>query len=324
MMIVYMKSYQCAFNAFERAGYSRTDAVRLMRSAVQLAIEAKLEHEQSSTNSKKTNQVATIALSLGPYGATLHPAQEFDGFYPPPYGPKEFIIDGENCNTFSPSEVEKDHMAEQALEDFHFERLKVFASDETVWKGIDLLVFETVPLVREIRAIRGAMKRLAEHLQVASLSANMKPWWVSTVWPGGIFPQERTPGGSRLDVDDVIFALLSNHDESPAPHGIGINCTELRDLKMVVKKFGQAVTNMHQIGKIYLVLYPNGGNEYDGVNHTWKITEDTTHSSSEWGASLARIVRHEMETGFWRGLVAGGCCKTGPSHIKSLQSAVLH
>jgi homocysteine S-methyltransferase len=53
-----------------------------------------------------TSSDIIIALSLGPYGASLFPAQEFEGFYPPPYGPKAYSASEMNCNSFG-NEIKK-------------------------------------------------------------------------------------------------------------------------------------------------------------------------------------------------------------------------
>ncbi|KAJ6616686.1 hypothetical protein B0H10DRAFT_2036588 [Mycena sp. CBHHK59/15] len=64
-----------------------------------------------------------IALSLGPFGAGLSPAQEFDGFYPPPYGPSAYSEASLNRNAFAAGEEAQEAEATEALARFHFDRL---------------------------------------------------------------------------------------------------------------------------------------------------------------------------------------------------------
>ena len=59
----------------------------------------------------------------------MNPAQEFDGFYPPPYGPKTYSAGGNNTNAFPPEDVDQEKGAEDALCSFHLDRLKLFVDD---------------------------------------------------------------------------------------------------------------------------------------------------------------------------------------------------
>lgn len=280
-----------------------------MRKAISLAGKARRQYG-NSRNIK-------IALSLGPYGASMTTAQEFSGFYPPPYGPKAFSPSEKNTNAFDDDDERdaKEREAQRALEEFHFQRLKVFADDPDSWEGIDLIAFETVPLVREIRAIRGAMRRLLNITQIIS-----KSWWISTVWPDGKYPEESTPGGERLGVEEVVSALLSDAQGTPAPDGIGVNCTDLKHLGVIIKGIRDNVMLIRPNLKPFLVLYPNGGITYNTVNRSW-VGESPVASEQRaiWAERLASIGKKEQESGVWTSVVIGGCCKTGPEHIAELR-----
>ena len=63
-------SYQASIQGFLNEGYSRDDAVRLMRKSVQLAHEARNDHGQG-----------LVALSMGCYGAVLANGAEYTGNY---------------------------------------------------------------------------------------------------------------------------------------------------------------------------------------------------------------------------------------------------
>ncbi|KAF9049709.1 hypothetical protein BJ165DRAFT_940429 [Panaeolus papilionaceus] len=153
-----------------------------MRKAVTLAMEVRrkrLDHIMCV----RTN--VRIALSLGPFGATLNPTQEFNGFYPPPYGPKGYAEGDVNMNSFTHGMDEI--LAVKELASFHFDRLQIFASDDT-WSSIHCIAIETVPLVREVVAIREAFNRLHEYLRVSGKP--LKPWWISFVFPDAIPVQQ--------------------------------------------------------------------------------------------------------------------------------------
>lgn len=277
-----------------------------MRKAISLAGNARRQYGNSRS--------VKIALSLGPYGASMTTAQEFTGFYPPPYGPKAFSPSEKNTNAFDDDDERdaKEREAQRALEEFHFQRLKVFADDPDSWEGIDLIAFETVPLVREIRAIRGAMLNITPIIS--------KSWWISTVWPDGKYPEESTPGGEGLGVEEVVSALLSDAQGTPAPDGIGVNCTDLKHLGVIIKGIRDNVMLIRPNLKPFLVLYPNGGITYDTVNRSW-VGESPVASEQRaiWAKRLESIGKEEQESGVWTFVAIGGCCKTGPEHIEELR-----
>ena len=120
-------------------GYTRQEAENAMRHAVELAADA----IRASPASGK----AKIALSLGAYGATLSPSQEYSGNYPV---------------TMS---------TERALRDWHAERLDVFKSEPDTWEEVQYVAFETIRIPTEILTIRQSAKDIG------------KKWWVSCVVP---------------------------------------------------------------------------------------------------------------------------------------------
>ena len=290
-----------------------------MRKAVALA--ARARQQQCEIGEKKVK----IALSLGPFGASMTTAQEFTGFYPPPYGPRAFSSSDpeSNTNAFEDGEnedsVHKEKEAERALKAFHLRRLKVFASDPDCWAQIDYIAFETVPLAREIRAIRQAMKDL-----YSSSNVQLKPWWISTVWPDGKFPQERSHGGERLGAEEVVAAFLDDASHIPVPSGIGVNCTDINYLGSVVEKLRVQKEKCRPKDKPSLVLYPNGGIPYDTVNHHWvENPQGDEKIDKAWAERLAKVAGTERASGAWSNIVVGGCCKTGPKHIQELSRLVL-
>ncbi|KAI0829785.1 Homocysteine S-methyltransferase [Trametes gibbosa] len=322
--VILTSTYQCAYNTFERAGYSRQDAVRTMRKSVALAREAKrrfLEepHASDHGNSLPPREVK-IALSLGPYGATLFPAQEFDGFYPPPYGP--VLSDtGERTNTFADTPEGRVHedAAIDALAAFHHERLHAFADDEETWKFIDFVAFETVPLRREIYAIRRAVTQLTNG-GLGNTGLQMKPWWITTDYPDGHFPEMKL-GGGHLTTADVAQAALVE-DRGAVAWGFGINCTGLEFLPVLLKEVHSAAKeHWEKYGeRPWLILYPNRGDVYDPETQSWHQTEK---DGQGWAVGLGGVVLENVCCGCWEGVVAGGCCKTGPTEIAALTKELL-
>lgn len=241
-----------------------------------------------------------IALSVGPFGASLFPAQEFDGFYPPPYGPRAFVEGGDNLNAF-----ERDSLGDaesiEALAQFHFERLSVFASNHESWAIIDCIAFETVPLAREALAIRRA---------VGMLQGAAKPWWITLVFSSGVFPEIKMPVGRHLNVKEVAHSVMAG-DNSPS--AIGFNCTQAEFFPALLAELQMGLDEKER-KELWLVLYPNGGDVYDPINRTWKVRE----KGGDWAKELAKIVEDVREA--WGGIIVGGCCRTGPTDIEQLSN----
>ncbi|TFY82398.1 hypothetical protein EWM64_g1610 [Hericium alpestre] len=329
--IISTSTYQCAFNTFARAGYSVDDAATIMRKAVDLAVEACVIFLKECPDLTKDD--IKIALSLGPYGATLQPTQEFDGIYPPPYGPQGFSQEGPNRNAFTEEEAQKEAIAIDALTDFHLQRLRVFANEVEIWSAIDCVAFETVPLRREMEAIKVAMRLLDHEMAYRPQGFDWKPWWISAVFPSGRSPQEECPGGGKLGIRQVWTTLLREEtgdtsnavERSVVPDGIGINCTGLEYLADLLREGEQTVADvLDDRPKPWLVVYPNGGETYDKASRTWQQSADPSLRSGSWAEAFASIVRESREGDFWPGLIVGGCCKVGPDEIEALVAALSH
>jgi homocysteine S-methyltransferase len=288
-----------------------------MLESVKLADEARerfvAEREDISRNDVR------IALSLGPFGASLFPAQEFDGFYPPPYGPKAFSEKGDNYNAFDDNEVATDNSV-NALAQFHLERLQIFAQNSEAWTSIDCVAWESVPLAREVRAIRKAVGLLQDGQKYHS----MKPWWISLVFPYGRYPETEHPGGQNLSVRQVAEAAVGGNasPSNPLPSAIGFNCMQTEFFPVLLTGLQEAVDDIWEkgTGRPWLVIYPNGGDIYDPVSRTWLVKGI---AGKAWADKLGEIVENIMKQSSWGGVVVGGCCRTGPEEIDCLSRLLL-
>ncbi|KAJ3864193.1 MAG: Homocysteine S-methyltransferase [Lentinula lateritia] len=332
--LISTSTYQCSYPTFARAGYTTADARRIMSESVQLASKAReIFWDEQVRNGTPVRNVR-IALSVGPFGASLEPAQEFDGFYPPPFGPKAYThMDAENGNNFGDDEVAKNESID-ALTQFHLERLLMLFENEAVWSIIDCIAFETVPLTREIRAIRRAMGLLHDRVGAGGVSIDKaKPWWISMVFPNGIYPETTEDGFSRIQVADIISAAIEHQSMNyPCPSGLGINCTQVEYLPKLISEFEGSLQNFQKtqtssdwdsdilnnnIIKPWLVLYPNGGDIYDPVTQTW--VEKNQANEEHWARTLTMSYTPSR---IWAGVLLGGCCRTTPIHIQSLKQMV--
>ena len=307
-----------------------------MLKSVKLAMEAKrryLDEQEKDSTPVSHPRFVKIALSLGPFGATLSPAQEFDGFYPPPYGP-DLSMTAEKTNVFPDTEEGRaqERLAIEALTTFHYERLKVFASDPDTWDALDFVAFETVPLRREIHAIRRAVARLQNEkgLEPCLMSGehkatHMKPWWISTVHPDGQYP-ERGTGGGRTSMKEVAEAALLSEVDEPANEaklfGFGINCTDvevLPTLLQAAQHVAARASEPNESSRHWLVLYPNRGDAYDPATQTWR---QSSRVGVHWAKQLRAVLSGAGQSGAWGGIIAGGCCKTGPDEIARLRQEI--
>ncbi|KAJ6567831.1 Homocysteine S-methyltransferase [Mycena sp. CBHHK59/15] len=340
--VILTSTYQCMLSTFEQAGYAPADARDVMRTCVRLAVEARARFcaEQQGTGTTRLDMPddhnasvpahVKIALSLGPFGAGLSPAQEFDGFYPPPYGPSAYSEASLNRNAFAAGEEAQEAEATEALARFHFDRLCAFADDAPTWDALDFVAFETVPLVREVTAIRMAVARLEKRLRSGNVKC--KPWWISFVFPGGRFPQQTavageegdvttgTIGDNRVAVRAVVEAALSAGSPAaplPCPSALGINCTATEFVPRVLAEMEAAVrAHNDSVRPPWLVVYPNGGDVYDPVSQTWVVKDKG--KGGVWAEELHEIVARATRSGVWAGVTAGGCCRTGPEDIALL------
>jgi len=213
------------------------------------------------------------------------------------------------------------------LESFHLRRLAALASSPRHWACIDVLVFETVPRVDEVSAIRRVVAQLYHEYVV-----ERKPLWISCVFPHGRMPGwdlDVESGNSRGDVQMLVEGLLApGGDASVQVEGIGINCTHpsylpslIRDLTREVKTYW---TNLEAPRRMLrLLLYPDGGKEWDSIAREFK---SGGVSIDEWTASVKQAVylAVDSESGgqVWDEIVVGGCCNTGPEHIRHLAGGI--
>ncbi|KAH7339736.1 Homocysteine S-methyltransferase, partial [Rhizoctonia solani] len=315
--ILLTATYQCAHETFTRAGYTHDQYVAITHKAIALAVRAREEYMNAAPSG---TPVPRIALSLGPFGATLSPAAEFSGIYPPPYGPPQpvtFFV-GEHAS-------EDGLNAEDALFEFHLKRVSMLASSKETWDAIDIIAFETVPLVREAKAIRRAMSALAS----AQLSMEIPPWWISFNFPDGVLP-EQTSEGINYTAGDALKVCFERHETAPSvPDAFGINCTQVRHLEKCLSLASETLRSLGQEVPSKpgpaLVLYPNGGRVYDPTTMTWFPAVPTSSKTQglpeadAWAVGLAEVVHDAVpEDSGWSGLLIGGCCKTEPEHISAL------
>jgi homocysteine S-methyltransferase len=148
----------------------------------------------------------------------------------------------------------------------------------------DLLAFETLPSLAEAQAI---VEALAATPHIAA--------WLSFTCRDG----RHTAHGERVR---ECAALL---DSVPQVLAVGVNCTPPALILPLLDELKSGTTRP-------LVVYPNSGESWNAQHNCWTGIADVEQYAAmaeEWFAAGAQLV--------------GGCCRTGPEHVRAV-AAVAH
>jgi homocysteine S-methyltransferase len=148
----------------------------------------------------------------------------------------------------------------------------------------DLLACETIPCAQEAEVLRD--------LLVESADARA---WVSFSCADG----ERICDGTPVQ---ECAALFENCQQVFA---IGLNCTAPQFARSIIEKIRVAAPTKR------LVVYPNSGQVYNAHGRIW-----TGRSSA---ADFGVLAREWLNAG---ASLIGGCCQTGPEHIRAIRQAI--
>ena len=152
-----------------------------------------------------------------------------------------------------------------------------------VESGADLLACETIPSHVEALAL----------LDLLGETPRACAWFTFSCRDG-----ERLSDGSMLR--DAI-APLAGVEQVLA---VGVNCTAPRFVPSLIAQARSATDKP-------LAVYPNSGEQYDAVRKRWiGLAEpvDFGEAAREWHRQGARLI--------------GGCCRTGPAHVKAVREAL--
>ena len=145
--------------------------------------------------------------------------------------------------------------------------------------GPDVLALETIPDSDEAQALVELVRELRA------------PAWLSYTIDG-----QRTRAGQPLE---EAFAVAADVPEIVA---VGVNCCAPADVP-------GAVTTARRVTGKPVIVYPNSGEVWDGVNRTWAGTPGLDAGLAiEWVSAGARIV--------------GGCCRVRPDDIAAMAAAL--
>lgn len=166
-------------------------------------------------------------------------------------------------------------LSEAAFNAFHRPRVAALLA-----AGADLLACETLPSLAEARALAALLTEFPA----------ARAWFSFT-----LRDSEHISDGSPLG--EVVEALKDN----PQIVALGINCIAL-------EKTTAALSHLHSLTPLPLVVYPNSGEEYDAASKTWRHRGHACHTLEHylpaWREAGAKLI--------------GGCCRTTPQDIAAL------
>ncbi|KAI8380597.1 Homocysteine S-methyltransferase [Choanephora cucurbitarum] len=174
----------------------------------------------------------------------------------------------------------------EQLIQFHKERLAIFLEKSKV----DMVMFETIPSFAEIQAIQQIVQ-----------STPLPPVAVAFQCRSSDQIADGTPVLKALETlsqEDAIFAL-------------GINCTKPKYVEALFETVAQ-FNKTHGKGKA-LLAYPDGGEEWNAVARQWDSSAKLPEEA--FGCMMSKCIQT-----YGPRVLVGGCCGTGPAHIKNISS----
>lgn len=244
-------SYQGTIQGFMKRGFSLAEAEDLLRSSVNLAIDARDTFWNDPAN-RSGRIKPLVAASIGPYGAYLADGSEYTGDY---------------------------HLTLAELSEFHRPRWQILSETDA-----DILACETIPSFSEAKALNGLLDRTPDRFAWFSFSCR---------------DSLHISDGTRL-ADCLTFL-----EKSEQIAAVGINCTAPRFIPSLV-------TEARSVTQKPILVYPNSGETYDTESRRWVgETESRDYASQalSWSSAGASII--------------GGCCRTGPEHIRHIRQVLL-
>ncbi|CAH8387984.1 unnamed protein product [Eruca vesicaria subsp. sativa] len=175
------------------------------------------------------------------------------------------------------SGVYGDSVSKDTLKDFHRRRVQILAKS-----GADLIAFETIPNKLEAEAYVDLLEE--EGIEI--------PAWFSYTSKDGV----TVPSG------ESIIECAEVADSCKKVVCVGINCTAPRYIH-------DLLISLRQVTRKPVVVYPNSGEVYDGLNKKWIKSEE---KSEEDFVSYVSRWREEGASLF------GGCCRTTPNTIRAI------
>ncbi|CAL5228224.1 g11314 [Coccomyxa viridis] len=213
-------SYQASFPGFEQAGIGCQDAEQLLRRSLHLADAARTQYLQAHAGA--SDKKLLVAFSAGPYGAALNDGSEYDGSY-------------------------ASRVSEEQIMDFHAKRLHAVGGEA----ALDVVAFETVPCLKELRAISRLMRT----------EFPGTPAWVAC----SCRDAEHIAHGESL-AEECLPAILEANNIT----ALGVNCIPPALVAPALQTLASSLKGRGLDRQRHLIAYPNSGEAWDAGVWSWK------------------------------------------------------
>jgi homocysteine S-methyltransferase len=143
----------------------------------------------------------------------------------------------------------------------------------------DFLAFESIPSLEEAKAILAALQPYPDLGAYLSFTCR---------------------DGRHVSHGESLRACAELLDAQPQVIGIGVNCT-------APELIGSLIGELAKVTSKPIIVYPNSGEQWDALHRCWQGDGQL----QAFGALAGR----------WRSAGAqwiGGCCRTGPEHVRAV------
>lgn len=250
--ILLTSSYQLSFQGARKLGMGESQLIELLERSIAMAQRARDQYVKEE-QIEYYNQKILIGGSIGPYGAYLADGSEYTGDY---------------------------GLSVQDLIDFHAQRYRFF--DQS---GVDFVLFETIPSIREVKAINALVNIDSQKEVALSLSCR----------------NERQINDGTM-IEKCADEVASNSKIT----AVGVNCIDPEYGVSLLRKLRSRLPS-----KI-IMIYPNSGEHFSTQTRSWSgedASENFVLQAKMWKLAGARLI--------------GGCCRITPSHIAALHEALV-
>ncbi|XP_041647386.1 homocysteine S-methyltransferase [Cheilinus undulatus] len=249
--VVATATYQASIKGFiDHLGVSSEGARELLMSGVHLA-KKEVERFVSESPTKGRSR-PLVAGSVGPYGAFLHNGSEYTGAY-------------------------AEQMSIEDLKVWHRPQIECLAA-----AGTDLVAFETIPSIKEGKALVELLREFPDCKAWLSFSCK----------------DEKHISDGSLFTEAVQIA-----NKSSQLVAVGVNCCSPELVEPLLDSAGSLLSS-----ELTWVVYPNSGEEWD--------TQQGWLTSAEKSGSVPKLSHTWRKQG---AALIGGCCRIGPTQIAELR-----
>ena len=164
---------------------------------------------------------------------------------------------------------------------FHRERIEAVARAKGE-QAPDLFAFETFPSLKEACAVGEALA----------------PWPDLPAWFSFSCRDDR-----HVSHGEPVREVAAELAKLPQTAAIGVNCVPSKWIPSLIQELRAGT-------ELPIMVYPNSGDGWDAANRCWIGASEPVEFGAlavEWFAKGAQIV--------------GGCCRTGPAHIRQVARA---